>query len=186
MNSNNTKPGLISPWIEVEKKEDLYENPFVQLDGRDGDEGVFIITKEDKQYVRGDKLFFKYKGIGIFADINDAISVNTYNDELYIFRHDELSPPEDREYLLLLVYNDESLIDTFIGISGRQEVFNYIVRMADMIDFEKSKILAETTKLKDLWSIHKFMKMCINNEMVKNDTGFDPDDYHYVLDNMED
>lgn len=184
MDSNNKV--LINPWIEnIESKEDLYEKPFVYLDGRDDDEGVIIITKEDKQYVRGDKLFLKYKGISIYADIDDAISINTYNDELYIFRHDELSPPEDREYLLLLVYNDESAIDTFLGITGRQEVFDYIVRIADLIDFGASKIMAETTKLKDLWSVFKFMKMCINNEMVKNNTGFDPNDYYYTLDNME-
>ena len=171
----------INPFIEDEEEIKRQQQPFVYLDGRDGDTGVLIITKEDKQYVRGDKLYVKYKGIGIYADIDDAISINTYNDEFYIFRHDELSPPTDREYLLLLVYNDESLMDTFLGISGRQDVFDYIVNNAELIDFVESKILAETTKMKDMWTVYKFMKMCIDNEMVENPTGFDPEDYGSMI-----
>ena len=186
MESNKIK---INPFIEVDSIDDIKDNPFAYLDGRDeNDDGILIITKEDKQYVRGDKLYLNYKGIGVFADIDDAITINTYNDELYIFRHDELSPPEDREYLVLLVYVNDDMMDTFIGISGRQEVFNYIVQNAELLDFEQSKILAETTKLKDLWTIYKFMKMCIDNDMVENPTGFDPSDYGCLMinDDVED
>lgn len=173
----------INPFVEVDGK----NNPFVYLDGRDEkDDGVIVITKEDKQYVRGDKLYVKYKGIGFYADIDDAISINTYNDELYIFRHDELSPPTEREYLLLLVYVGEDMMDTFIGISGRQEVFDYIVQNADLLDFVESRILAETTKMKDMWTVYRFMKMCIDNDMVENPTGFDPADYGNMITEMED
>lgn len=169
----------INPFIEREGKN---ENPFVFLDGRDQqDTGVLIITKEERQYVRGEKLYVPYKGINIIADIDDAISINTYNDEIYIFRRDELTPPEQKEYLLLLVYNDDGVDDGYQGILGRQEAFDYIVNHAEIIDMNKSMILSETTKMKDMWSVLKFTKMCINNQIVKNDTGFDPKEYDLVI-----
>ena len=168
----------VNPFIPVEGKG---INPVTYIDGRDQDEGVLVITKEEKQYVRGNRLYVKYKGIGITADIDDAISIDTYNDEVHIFRRDELSPPEQREYLLLLVYNDEGLDDSYQGILGRQEVFDYIVQNADVIDINKSMILSETTKMKDMWSVMKFMKMCIQNEMVDNKTGFEPSEYGLVI-----
>ena len=184
--SDNVK---INPFIETNGEKSV--SPIVYLDGRDNDEGVLLISKEDKQYIKGDRLFVKYKGIGIYSDIDDIISINTYNDEIYVFRHDELTPPEDREYLLLLVYNAEDCIDTFMGISGRQEVFNFIVNNAELLDCIQSKILAETTKMQDMWTLYRFAKMCIDNEMVENPTGFDPDDYgsfveEDILNGMED
>lgn len=171
--SNSIK---VNPFINTDGEKNT--SPIVYLDGRDSqDSGVLLISKEDKQYIRGDRLYVKYKGIGIYSDIDDVISINTYNDEIYVFRHDELTPPEDREYLLLLVFNDEEVPDTFLGISGRQYVFDYLVANAELFDWTESKILAETTKMQDMWTIFRFAKMCINNEMVKNPSGFDPDDY---------
>ena len=164
----------INPFIQTDEKN---LSPFVFIDGRDDDPGVLVITKADKQYVKGERLYVKYKGVGIYADIDDAISINTYNDEIYIFRHDELTPPEDREYLLLLVYNDETVENSYLGISGRQEVFNFIVNNAEYIDCVESKIMAETTKMKDMWTLYQFAKMCVDNEMVENPTGFDPTEY---------
>lgn len=175
----------INPFVQTNGEKSF--NPIVYLDGRDNDTGVLIITKENREYVKGDRLYVKYKGIGIYCDIDDAISINTYNDELYIFRHDELTPPKDREYLLLLVFNDEELENSFLGMSGRQDVFDFIVNNAENLDFIESKILAETTKMRDMWNLYKFMKMCIDNEMVSNPTGFDPTDYGaFVESDLED
>ena len=173
----------INPFIEHEGKN---ENPFVFLDGRDqNDTGVLIITREETQYVRGNSLFVPYKGIKIIADIDDAISINTYNDEIHIFRRDELIPPDQKEYLILLVYNDDGLDDSYQGILGRQEAFDYIVKNAEIIDMNKSMILSESTKMKDMWTVLKFTKMCINNQIVKNETGFDPKEYDLVIEDEE-
>ena len=176
----NTK---INPFIQTDGSKNT--NPFVHLDGSDNDDGVLVITKEERQYVRGNSLYVKYKGIAIITDIDDAVSINTYNDEIHIFRRDELEPPEKKEYLILLVYNDEDIEDSYQGILGRQEAFDYIVKNADIIDMNKSMILAETTKMKDMWSVLKFTKMCINNQMVVNDTEFNPREYELVIQEEE-
>ena len=109
----NTK---INPFIQTDGSKNT--NPFVHLDGSDNDDGVLVITKEERQYVRGNSLYVKYKGIAIITDIDDAVSINTYNDEIHIFRRDELEPPEKKEYLILLVYNDEDIEDSYQG-TGR-------------------------------------------------------------------
>jgi hypothetical protein len=172
-------------------------NPIIQVDDTTGkidpimrqsdiNEYQYVITKRDREHVRADKIFVCINGINIYADIDDAIMVNTINNEVYIYRHEELAPAEEREYLILLVYNDENIPYTYQGMVGRQETFDYIVENAEIINFDESKILAETTKLKDMISLYAFVKMCIDQETVKNPTGFDPDDYGTDITDMED
>lgn len=103
--------------------------------------------------------------------------VNTKTKEVYIYYAEELSPSEEREYLILMVYNDDTMDNMYQGMVGRQETFDYIVENADLLDFDKSMIMAECTKLKDMITIYEFTKMCIDQETVENPTGFDPDDY---------
>lgn len=175
--------------IQAERKKQIAKkkvNPIRYIDGRDvNDDTILVITKEEKQYVRFNRLYVTYKGVTITADIDDAISIDTKMDEVHIFRHDQLEPPENREYLLLLVYNDEELEDTYQGILGRQEAFDYITSNADIIDMNKSMILSETTKLKDMWSVLHFVKKCIENDMVKNPNNFDYSGYELIIEDDE-
>jgi hypothetical protein len=46
-------------------------------------------------------------------------------------------------------------------------------------------ILSESTKMKDMWTVLKFTKICINNQIVKNETGFDPKEYDLVIEDEE-
>ena len=137
----------------------------------------FVITKKDRQHVRGDKICVEVGGFYIYTDIDNAMLVNTLTKEVYIYYPEQLAPSEEREYLILMVYNDESMDNTYQGMVGRQETFDYLVENAEILDFDRTMIMAETTKLKDMITIYEFMKMCIDQETVKNPTGFDPDDY---------
>lgn len=169
--SDGTKVNPIIQYDESVKK----INPMIK--STDRNEFQYVITKNDRQHVRGNKLCIDLKGIHVYTDIDNAVLVNTLSNEIYIYYPEELAPSEEREYLLLMVFNDEELDNTYQGIVGRQETFDYIVENAEILDFDKSMIMAETTKMKDMITIYEFMKMCIDHETVENPTGFDPDDY---------
>ena len=94
-------------------------------------------------------------------------------------RYKELSPPDKREYLVLLSYYDESISNTYQGIVGRQNVFDYIKSIVEEINIQESLILAETVEFKNAINIYDFMKECILNNAVKNDDGFDIEDYNF-------
>ena len=150
-------------------------NPLIK--STDRNEFQYVITKKDRQHVRGDKICVEIGGFYIYTDIDNAMLVNTLTKEVYIYYAEELSPSEEREYLILMVYLDDEMENAYQGMVGRQETFDYIVENAELLDFDKSMIMAETTKLKDMITIYEFMKMCIDQETVNNPTGFDPDDY---------
>ncbi len=150
-------------------------NPLIK--STDRNEFQYVITKKDRQHVRGDKICVEIGGFYIYTDIDNAMLVNTLTKEVHIYYAEELSPSEEREYLILMVYLDDEMENAYQGMVGRQETFDYIVENAELLDFDKSMIMAETTKLKDMITIYEFMKMCIDQETVNNPTGFDPDDY---------
>lgn len=153
-------------------------DPFYKIN--EGNKHEIIITQNDRQYVRGDQICYEYKGITIFADIEDAIIVNTAMSTISIKKFKTLSPPEEREYLILLSENsDEEEENRFQGIIGRQETFDYLVSMIDSIDIHKSIILAETTCLRNAISVYKFMNRCITDGLIQNNSGFDIEDFNY-------
>lgn len=166
----------------------MKKNPIIQYDSSvtkinpimkatDTNYFQYIITKKDREHVMGDKLFVEVGGFYVYTDLDNAILVNTKTKEIYIYYAEELAPSEEREYLILMVYNDDDMENAYQGMVGRQETFNYIVENAELLDFDKSMIMAETTKLKNMITIYEFVKMCIDQETVENPTGFDPDDY---------
>jgi len=154
------------------------KKPFYFM-GQGENANEILITKNDRVYVRGEMLYVEFEGVNIYADINSAIIINTVSKTVMIKPYKELSPPEEREYLLLLVYYDEDLDSTYKGIVGRQNVFDYIKDNIETIDIKKSVILAETVAIKDGISIYKFMSDCIKGETpVENEDGFDIEEYN--------
>ena len=101
---------------------------------------------------------------------------------MHIIKRKELTPADEREYLLLLSYYDEKMENTYQGCVGRQNVFDFIKSIIEEIDIERSLILAETVQLKDAINIYDFMKDCILNQTVVNDDGFDIEDYVVNID----
>lgn len=136
-----------------------------------------VITKNDKQYIRGNQLYVEYNGSHIYASLDSVIYINTITNVIQIDKYKELTPPDQRQYLVLLEYYDEELQNTYQGFVGRQTVFDYIKSIAEEIDLNKSLILTETVQYKDAINIYDFMKECILTGSVKNDDGFDIDEY---------
>lgn len=142
-----------------------------------GNKNEIVIDKTKKEFVKGDQLFVLYKGISIYANLTEYILINTQTDVIMIKKYKEISNPEEKDYLILLYYGEDGEDNTFQNVRGRQEAFDYIKSMVSYVDLVESKILAETTNFVDAISIYDFMKNCITHESVKNDDGFDIDEY---------
>ena len=174
-----------------EKKEALhfyedgesYKQQGIYFMGDKSNTHEIVITSDDREYVRGDKLCVTYNGIEIYADLNQIIYINTKNNTVYIKENKKLSEPENREYLILLASFDGT--NTYQGILGRQATFDYLKGIIEEIDVDSSMILAETVAFKDSITIYEFMKKCIDEELVQNDDGFDIEDYHITNDMEE-
>ena len=156
---------------------DNWKTKSIYFLGDETNKHEIVITKKDKSCIRGEQLFYNYKGINIYAELDSIIYIDTKNDIIQIQKHKELTPPDQREYLVLLVYYDESLSNSFPGIIGRQNAFDYIKSMIEEINIEESIILTETVEFKDALNIYEFMKECILNGIVENEDGFDVDEY---------
>ena len=150
-----------------------------------GNKNEIYIDKTQKEYVKGEQLFVLYKGISIYANLTQCILINTQTDVVMIKPYKEITPPEDKEYIILLYYGEDGEDNTFQAVKGRQEAFDYIKSMVEYTDLDQSLILAETTTFVDAISIYDFMKSCIIHKSVKNDDGFDIDDYRIYFDSED-
>ena len=149
-----------------------------------------IITKKNIGNVRGNMIYTRLGGYDIYAPLDSVISIDSEQRNVFIFDKEDntTSPANERQYLLLFVSQDESEIDDFMWIMtyGRQEAFNQIVELADVMNLQESLILAETVRLKGAISMYSFVKQCIDKEVVENPTGFDYTDYSTeVFDDIE-
>lgn len=106
------------------------------------------------------------------------------------FTSGEMILPENKVYLLLLEFEDDT--NNYIWITGRQECYEYlkgIIMIEDNgfgIDIDESMILAETSRVVERISIYQFMKHLCDEELVIEEDGFHIDDYHTDYGNMED
>ena len=180
---------IIKPVTFSEKAKEKGINPFYLLEDHPNDEKRFAIlrTTENGKYVRANMLFFKYKGIEIYTDINNVIFVDMINDVLFVKEYakvqEEITPkkPEEKQYILLMKINDGD-DDYYVweAMIGRTNAYNYIVENIETkgIDPENSFVLVETVPYKDALSISNFVKYLQNAELVP-DEGFDIDYYAY-------
>ena len=149
--------------------------------GDESNEHEIVITSDDREYVRGDKLYVQYNDVDIYADLNQVIYINTKTNMVYIKENKKLSPPEEREYLVLLSFY-EGEQNTYQGIVGRQNTFDYLKSIIEAIDIGSSMVLAETVAFKDSITVYDFMKRCIEDDMVQNNDGFDIEEYYCSVD----
>ena len=153
-----------------------YKKQGIYFMGDESSSHEIVITSEDREYVRGDKLYVTFNGCDIVADLNQVIYINIDTKVVYIKENKKLSPPEEREYLLLLTFYGETC--TFQGVVGRQETFDYLKAVIEDIDIGSSMVLAETVPFKDRITVYEFMKKCIDEELIQNNDGFDIEDYY--------
>lgn len=166
-------------------------NPFYKIETETNgpDRFAIIKTTDNGKYIRGNMLFYNYKGIEIYTDINNAIFVDTINDTLTIRDYsktlEEINPtdPEDRQYVLIIVSDEDAEDDglnmyTWDAMIGRTTMYNYIVNNIDIkyIDPDKSIVLTDNVALKDALSVTQFVNYLKNGNLVPEDD-FNIDNY---------
>jgi hypothetical protein len=166
-------------------------NPFYKIETETNgpDRFAIIKTTDNGKYIRGNMLFYNYKGIEIYTDINNAIFVDTINNTLTIRDYsktlEEINPtdPEDRQYVLIIVSDEDAEDDglnmyTWDAMIGRTTMYNYIVNNIDIkyIDPDKSIVLTDNVALKDALSVTQFVNYLKNGNLVPEDD-FNIDDY---------
>ena len=162
-------------------------NPFYNIESESNgpDRYAILKTTDNGRYIRGNMLFYKYKGIEIYTEINNAIFVDTINDTITIKDYgktlEEINPtnPEERQYLIIVV-SDEDADDmyTWDAMIGRTTMYNYIVNNIDIkyMDPDKSIVLTDNVALKDALSVTQFVNYLKNGNLVPEDD-FNIDEY---------
>lgn len=177
-----------SPFVYTGKKP---TSPFYNIETESNGEDRFVIIKttDGGRYIRGNMLFYNYKGIEIYTEINNAIFVDTINDTVTIKDYgktlEEINPtdPENRQYVLIIV-SDEDIEDqginmyTWDAMIGRTTMYNYIVDniAAKYMDPDKSIVLTDNVALKDALSVTQFVNYLKNGNLVPDDD-FNIDEY---------
>ena len=166
-------------------------SPFynIETESNGPDRFAIIKTTDNGKYIRGNMLFYKYKGIEIYTEINNAIFVDTINDTINIKDYsktlEEINPvnPEERQYVIIIV-SDEDIEDqginmyTWDAMIGRSTMYKYIVDNIELkyMDPDKSIILTDNVALKDALSVTQFVNYLKNGNLVPEDD-FDINEY---------
>jgi hypothetical protein len=150
----------------------------------------FAITKDTSngRWVNGDLLFYEINGVSIYTDLNNVIFVNLETDTMFIRNNgnvsEEINPsdPEKKEYIVLytdLGYedNNEEFPLRWESFTGRTNVYNAIKANIEVIDIDKSIVLAETVNIKDALSVREFMNYIKNANLIEDDEDFDINEY---------
>ena len=166
-------------------------NPFynIETESNGPDRFAIIKTTDNGKYIRGNMLFYAYKGIEIYTEIDNVIFVDTINDIINIREYsktlNEIDPvdPEERQYVIIIV-SDEDIEDegnsmyTWDAMIGRTTMYNYIVNNIEIkyMDPDKSIVLTDNVPLKDALSVTQFVNYLKNGNLVPEDD-FNIDDY---------
>ncbi len=91
--------------------------------------------------------------------------------------------PDKAKYMLLLriTVDDEDDSYDWLVMTGRQATYDYIKELIQnvAVDIDKSFIMSETSTLESAYTIYRFMRAMIDDEMVIENTSFNPDDYRF-------
>lgn len=148
---------------------------------------AILKTTDNGKYVRGNLLFYKFKGIEIYTELNNIIFVDTINNTLFIQEYgnviDGIAPdnPEERNYIVLYYDLSDNNEDEFPlrweSYSGRTETYESLKLNLSIIDFDKSLVLVDNVALKDALTVRQFIEY-INNTNIYQDN-IDLSDYEY-------
>ena len=79
-----------------------------------------------------------------------------------------------KQYLILVVYNDDTECKTFELFIGREDVTEYLVANIDQIDILKTHVMSETMTLKNAVTAYSFLRV-IRESGVELE--IDPDEF---------
>lgn len=185
-----------SPFVITGKKP---INPFYNVESESNGPDRFAILKttDNGKYIRGNMLFYKYKGIEIYTEINNAIFVDTINDTISVKDYgktlEEINPtdPENKQYVLIIVSDEDAEDDglnmyTWDAMIGRTTMYKYIVDNIESkyMDPDKSIVLTDNVALKDALTVTQFVNYLKNGNLVPEDD-FNIDDYRSGDDDNE-
>lgn len=187
-NDENNKK-VQSPINFLKKNEKYQVSPISKIENDINGVTRFAILKttDHGKWLRGNMLFYELNGVSIFTESTNIIFVNLETNTMFIRDNDrvvnEINPtnPENKQYIIL--YTDlgyENSEDEFPfrweAVAGRTMAYESIKANVEVIDIDKSIVLAETVPLKDALTVREFANYLKNSNLIDDD-GFDINDY---------
>ena len=185
----------INPFINTGK----ILNPFYKIDEAINEENRYVILKttEHGKYVRDNMLYYKFNGVEIFTEINNAIFVDRINNTLIVKDYskalEEINPvdPEERQYVLIMVMDDDAMDEglnkyLWAAMIGRSTLYRYIVDNIEInyMNPDKSIVLTDNVALKDALTVTQFINYLKNGDLIPQDD-FDIEKYRGSEDSNE-
>lgn len=185
----NNKKKVISPVEFLKPGEQYQQSPISKIENDINGITRFAILKttDNGKWLRGNMLYYEMNGVSIYTEDTNIIFVNTETKTMFIRDNNkveaEINPvsPEEKEYIIL--YTDigyETAEEEFPlrweSVVGRTSVYENIKANIEVIDPDKSLVLAETVSLKDALTVREFMNYLKNSGLVI-DKYFDINDY---------
>lgn len=148
---------------------------------------AILKTTDNGKWMRGGMLFYEMNGVSIYTEDSNIIFVNLDTKTMFVRDNNrveaEINPvnPEEKEYIIL--YADLGFEDADEGFplrweacTGRTMTYENIKANIEVIDPDKSIVLAETVTLKDALTVREFMNYLKNSSLIVDDS-FDINDY---------
>lgn len=182
---------IINPVTFVKPGEKYQQNPISKIENDINGITRFAILKttENGKWLRGGMLFYELDGVSIYTEDTNIIFVNTDTKTMFVRDNErvlnEINPtdPEQKQYIILftdLGYADTQDTEEFPlrweSVTGRTQAYETIKANADVIDIDKSIVLAETVAIKDALSVREFTNYIKNSNIIDDDS-FDINDY---------
>lgn len=150
---------------------------------------AILKTTDHGKWLRGNMLFYELNGVSIYTEPTNIIFVNLETNTMFIRDNDkvanEINPanPEEKQYIILytdLGYEEEDMDNSFPlrweAVTGRTMAYESIKANAEVIDIDKSIVLAETVAMKDALTVREFVNYLKNSDII-DDELFDINDY---------
>ena len=169
----------------IEDGKGYQTNPIYTIGEEKNSPDRFIIVKTtaNGKFLVGNKIHYRFNGIDIITDSNNAIFVDSINKTVFVREYEkalnEIAPvdPEKRQYVMLLYcpFSGDTITE-WQSVEGRSAAYDYIRTHIELFDPGKSIVLTDNVALKDALTISEFVKYLKNSDIIGDD-GFDIEDY---------
>lgn len=169
----------------IEDGEDYHVNPIYSIDEEKNSPDRFVIVKTtgNGRFLIGNKIHYRFNGIDIITDSDNAIFVDTINKTVFVREYEkalnEIAPvdPEKRQYVMLLYdpYSEDHNTE-WQSVEGRTAAYNYIKTHIELFDPKQSIVLTDNVALKDALTVSQFVKYLKNGDIIGDD-GFDIEEF---------
>ena len=148
---------------------------------------AILKTTDHGKWLRGNMLFYELDGVSVYTESTNIIFVTLETKTMFIRDNDrvanEINPtdPEEKQYIILytdLGYENagEEFPLRWEAVTGRTMAYESIKANAEVIDIDKSIVLAETVPIKDALTVREFANYLKNSNLI-DDEMFDINDY---------